>query len=413
MSEEQVSENMSEIGAVSTTDGLAPRGRGKVGASVQRVLAPVKGVWKFVMDGVWDIDVDAQHGARRQGVQLLRFVSTTLRGFSVHKCSLHAAGLTYFSVLSVIPVLMLMLLLTKPCGMYDWARTKLISQTDQMIQTFFEVKKNTPAETIPASPSAEKPKSVDPVAAAQDSAGNGKAVSSPNNAETPFAQQARELRDQIMGQIDEKIQNFNFGFLALIGFAMLSWTVISTFGQVEDTFNEVWEVKKGRSFGCRAYLFVGTLMLLPLLSALALSLPILRVVKASLDATLGATSYTKWVGDAIIALLDSSLFTCAVNLLFSAMALTFLFKALPNRHVSLRAAAEGGVMSAVLLSGLMNLCAFVQFGISSSSAAFGSFALIPILIVWINLSWKIILLGSSMTYAFQCIHSRVRSLSCE
>lgn len=410
MSEEQKDE-LARSAAEGTTDATpAARGVKSLAGAVQTVVAPVKRVCSFALDGVWDLDVDAQSGPRRQGVQLLRFVSTTLRGFSAHKCALHAAGLTYFSLLSVIPVLMLMLLLTKPCGMYDWARAKLIVQTDEMIQTFFEGKKelSAPAPTAQEKP-AEQEKPVEQAAEAADSS----PARSAEGSGPSFAQQARELRDQIMAQIDAKIGAFNFGFLALLGFLMLAWTVVSTFGQVEDSFNEIWEVRKGRPLVRRAYLFVGALMVLPLLTTLAMSLPVLRVVKASLDATLGATSYTKWAGDALVALLDSSLFACAVNLFFSAAALAFLFKALPNRTVSLRAAAEGGVVTAVLLAGWMNLCAFVQFGISSSSAAFGSFALIPILIVWINLSWKIILLGSSMAYAFQCIHGRVRSLSCE
>ena len=337
----------------------------------------------FIKEDLWGVDVDSLPATKRQGLQLLRFLSVTLRGFMGHRCSLHAAGLTCFSILSVIPVLLLMLLLTKPCGMYEWAREKLRVRTDQMIETFFEPK-TTVAQTL------------------------GKSV--PAGSGQPFAEQARELRDQILGQIDEKIEHFNFGLVTVISFATLLWTVVSMAGQVEGSFNEIWLVETNRSLLCRICLYFCLLTVLPLLTTLAMSLPVLRLVKASLDATLGATAYTKWVGDAIVALLDSSLFSYAVTFVFASLALAFLFKVMPNRAVSPRAALEGGVVTALLLGGWLRACAFVQFGLSNAGAAYGSFALIPILIVWISMSWKIILLGSNMTYAFQCVHSRVRDL---
>lgn len=363
----------------------------------------VQKIKEFFDEGMWSIDVDALGFIKRSGLHFVRFLSVTLRGFINHHCALHAAGLTYFSILSIIPVLLLMLMLTKPCGMYDWAREKLRVRSDMMISTFFESNKE---DKFFASAAAEKSVVVTSSVATKPA----DVVVEPVKTGNSFAGQARELRDQILGQIDEKINNFNFGLLAIVGFVMLAWTVISTVGQVEDSFNEIWNVEKGRSIWRKAYLYTGTLMVLPLLLALAMSLPVLRLIKASLDATLGATSYTKWVGDAIIALLDSSLFSFAVTFAFTSLALSFLFKTMPNCRVTLRAALEGGVVTAALLGVWLRVCSLVQFGIAGSSAAYGSFALIPILIVWIFMSWKIILLGSNMTYAFQCIHSRMREL---
>ena len=379
----------------------------------KKALAGAGRVVTFVKDGVWDVDPDRLPPFRRVGVQLMRFVSLVLKGFSENRCALHAAGLTYFSILSVVPVLLLMLLLTKPCGMYEWSREKLRVQTDEMIATFFE-RKDAGKEADPAA--AKNPTEAakaEAVRSAQtqpvtEPAKSGEAK--PADAGQEFGAQARQLRDQILGQIDAKIQDFNFGLMAFVGFLVLAWTVIKTFGQVEASINEIWYVEKDRPIWRKAYLYVSAVMVLPLLTALAMSLPLLRVAKNVLDATLGATSYTKWAGDALVAILDSSLFSFGVSLLFSALALAFLFKAMPNRRVLTRAAIEGGLVTAVLLGVWVRLCAVLQFGISNSSAAYGSFALVPILIVWINMSWTILLLGSNMAYAFQCIHSRVRAL---
>ena len=367
----------------------------------------VNRVKNFVKEGVWQIDVDALPLPKRAAIQVVRFFTLVVNGFVRNRCALHAAGLTYFSILSVVPVLLLMLLLTKPCGMYEWSREKLRVQTDEMIETFFEKKG---VEQKNAAPAAEAAKPADGEA---KSAAAAEKPAEGADAGKEFGAQARQLRDQILGQIDTKIQDFNFGLMAIVGFLVLAWTVIKTFGQVEASINEIWNVEKNRPIWRKAYLYVSAVMVLPLLTALAMSLPLLRVVKQVLDATLGATTYTKWAGDVLVTVLTSSLFSFAVSLLFSALAIAFIFKAMPNRHVLNRAAFEGGLLTAVLLGVWVRACAVAQFGISNSSAAYGSFALVPILIIWINMSWTILLLGSNMAYAFQCIHSRLRSLPCE
>jgi len=344
-------------------------------------------------DFAWNSDLEHCGRLRRFNVKAARFFMVLGRGFTEHRFGLHAAGLTFISLLSLVPTLMLMLLLTKPCGMYGWARTKLCEKTDQMIETFFEQKgvEKTKVEEVALS-LATKSKPKDPEAGKE------------------FGKQARTLRDQVLGQVDEKIENFNFGLMAMVGLLMLAWTVTSTFGQVEASMNEIWHVKKPRSIFRKLMLYAGTLMVVPFLLALTMSLPILRMVKSVLDSTLGATSYTKWAGDAIVGLLNSSLFSFSVTLFFATLALAFVFWAMPHRKVDFRAALKGGLLTAVVLMLLIRACILLQFGISSSSAAYGSFALLPILIVWTSLNWRVILIGSNITYAFQCVDSGVCDL---
>lgn len=157
-------------------------------------------------------------------------------------------------------------------------------------------------------------------------------------------------------------------------------------------------------------LYVGALMVLPFLLVLTMSLPILRTVKNVVDATLGATSYTKWAGDAIVGLVDSSLFSFVITLVFATLALAFVFWAMPHRRVDRRAALKGGLFTALLLMVWIRLCILLQFGIANTSAAFGSFALVPVLFLWTSFNWRIILIGSNMAYAFQCVDSGVRDL---
>jgi len=167
-------------------------------------------------------------------------------------------------------------------------------------------------------------------------------------------------------------------------------------------------VGKPRSLMKKIFLYLFIALVLPLLMALAMSMPILRVTKSVLDATLGATSYTKWVGDALVAVLDSRLFALGFTLFFASLAFAFLLKVIPNCRVRTRPALESGVMTAILFGGWLKFCTSAGVGIARSSALYGSFAAFPIVLAWIYMSWQIVLLGSCLTYALQCVHSRTR-----
>ena len=76
----------------------------------------------------------------------------------------------------------------------------------------------------------------------------------------------------------------------------------------------------------------------------------------------------------------------------------------------LGAAFKAGFVTSVLFCGWLKLCAVAQVGIANSSALYGSFAFLPIVLAWVYVSWQIVLLGSVMTYAFECVHLNMRSL---
>ncbi|MDO5317893.1 MAG: YihY/virulence factor BrkB family protein [bacterium] len=354
--------------------------------TLQEHLGKVSRLVDFVREGVWAENPDAVVGWRRWGIQATRFVSTTVKGFLRHKCGLYAAGLTYFSMLAFVPMLCLLMIFAKVCGADALAREKINEHLDAAItqieqgQAQAPAKDSTPAQVEEARLKAEASKEL--------------------------ARQAREFSNDVF----DRIKKMDVRALGWVGFIMLMWTAISTFSQVETSMNEVWEVEKTRPLWqrCALYLFIS--MVLPLLLAFAMSLPILHVVKDVVDATLGATGYTRWLGEKLVAVLASRWFGYAVALVFATVAAAFVLKIIPHRKVQMRAAIEGGLVTAILFGGWMKACTSIGVGIAKSSALYGSFATVPILLAWIYMSWQIVLLGSCITYAFQCVHSRVRSL---
>lgn len=346
----------------------------------QRQIEAAK-TWFF--EGVWETRHDG-----RCCFTFLRFVSKTVDMFFKHRCALHAAGLTYYSVLAIVPVLALTLMLVKPCGLYDWSRTQLVKWSDTAITRFFDSSKSAPAEK------SEQAQAPAPAAAPTPAGEQGSAPVA------NYGAQIRELRDGILKQVDDKVNNFKFSVMTFVGLGILVWTVVCSLFKVETSLNEIWEVKEARGLPKRFGVYLASLIVLPILMAFSMALPVLKGARA-LAEVMGKTDILKWFADVLSGVIDSSLMPVLVAVFALWLALVYVMKVLPNCKVSLWAAVRGSLLMMIFQAVFMGVIVWVQFGISSSSAAFGSFAMFPILLVWTYYSWQIFLLGSTMTYAFQ------------
>ena len=146
---------------------------------------------------------------------------TVVAGFLGNHCSMHAAGLTYFSMLSMVPSLCLLLFFAKTCGIDDCARKSINDHIDAMI---VNIEKGQDDEVVAA---------LADVNVMSEEERERKRI-----AALEFGKQAREISNSIFDRID----NFNIGTLGWIGFMFLLWTVISSLGMVEVSFNHIWGV---------------------------------------------------------------------------------------------------------------------------------------------------------------------------
>ncbi len=307
--------------------------------------------------------------------KIIDWIKTVIGDFNTSHCAMHAAGLTYFSMLALVPLLCVLLSVAKFCNADDFARDKINQQIDAMISNVEHGQEDDLAKVV--SPMSEEERERKRIAAEE------------------FAQQARKISNALF----EKVAQFDVWTFGWIGFGFLVWTVISSISMVETSFNEVFDVEKPRPVWKRAYLNIFTAVILPIFATLALSVPILNVAKQILVATMGATWLTKWVSDGIIWFLDSTLFRLAITLTFASLAFAYAFAVMPNRKVPFRDALLGGFVTAVLFGAWVKICAVAQVGIAKSSALYGSFAFMPIVLAWLYMSWQIVLLGACVTHA--------------
>lgn len=329
----------------------------------------------FLGEGIWRLDMGPLSGVKRAGVNVLRFVTLVIGGFNKHRCSLHAASLTYFTLMAIVPVLCLTLLLAKTLGAGDLARRQIDAKFDAMVTSIEHGQDDLPAIAGQPAASVEQKKA------------NARA----------FAAQARAIADSLFDRID----HFNVRTLGWIGLALLLWSVISMLGTAELSFNEIWEVDHPRPFFRKLLTNLGVCLVVPVFAIAAASVPVLRILRRVLATTTGGNHF-------IVGLVDLPCIGLLITLFFSSIAFAIFLAFMPNAKVKLRPALEGGLVTAILFGAWLKICAVAQVGIANSSALYGSFAILPIVLAWIYVSWEIILFGAGVVYAFQSCHAGER-----
>lgn len=308
-----------------------------------------------------------------------KLILGSVKLFNDRRCSLHAAGLTYFTILAFVPLLCLMLLLAKTCGIGDIARSQINMRLDAYIQQI---------ENAPDDPAVAAHITPERRAAKKEAA-------------TDLANQARAITNQLFDRADK----FDASTLGWIGLAMLAWTVISSFGMVETSMNEVWGVSKARPVWKRCLLYLLVSLVIPVLTVLALSMPVMSAVKKVLEVAAGHIPYSKGLTDFLAAVLFSRTVSAAVTFVFASAAFGFFYQFMPYCHVRVRWALAAGAATSIGFWLWLRICLFAQIGVANSSVLYGSFAFLPIILAWVYVSWQIVLFGSVLACQLQSVYS--------
>lgn len=176
-----------------------------------------------------------------------------------------------------------------------------------------------------------------------------------------------------IGRFSHKAQQ-----LTLAGIALLSVTAFLLMNTIERAFNHLWMVKP-RPVLARIRLYAFVMMVWPfMLGALA------GVMSFAVTVSLGLFDEPLWFRQLAL----KSLAMLLLGLFFS-----FLYYAVPNADVSKRAAATGGIFAAIAFSLMQKV--FEVFLVSSATlkSIYGAFAVFPVFLVWLHLSWAVVLFG--------------------
>lgn len=285
---------------------------------------------QFWTEGLWNFSLDETLGWRRFFYRWLRIISLSVRCFITDRCVLRASSLTYYTLMSIVPMLTIFFAIARGFGVQESLRETLIEKFQEQRIAVLEM--------------------------------------------IAFAE---KLLDQTRG-----------GLIAGIGAVLLFWTAIQLLSSIEEALNHIWDIHKTRSFRRMFSEYFSWLLLAPLLFVLSNSAAVLTLKYAE-----------QWIGHIkplffLIKLTPYVLFW----LLFSC-----LYFFLPNTKVRYSSAFIGGVVAGTLYFIAQWGYIYFQIGVSRYGAIYGSFAALPLFLIWVQVSWFLLLFGAEMSYAHQTI----------
>ncbi len=189
--------------------------------------------------------------------------------------------------------------------------------------------------------------------------------------------------------VDSYLSQASQGVFVGVGIIVLLWTVISLLSYIEDAFNSIWDVKTSRTIYQKVTDYIAICMMVPILMICSSGLSIF------MSTTIQDNLSLPFLTPLINVILEIS------PLFLAWLAFTLSFFLIPNKKVSFRYAAISGLLCAVAFQILQLLFVNGQIYVSKYNAIYGSFAFLPLLLIWLQLSWMLLLCGCVLTYSLQ------------
>ena len=201
--------------------------------------------------------------------------------------------------------------------------------------------------------------------------------------------------DIILSSANNIINTTNSGLFGWIGLLSFIWTIFWLMLSVENSFNYIWHVDTARKLYKRIIVYITVLILSPFVIVLFVYTSAYYTV--ALDVIFPDSKMFKFI--------ESNLYWLVFYGL-TVFAFSLIFKFIPHVKVRYSASLRASIMSGALFVLLQYLYISTQMMVSRLNSVYGVFALFPLLLIWLNFSWQIILLGAELSYSFQYIEEQ-------
>ncbi|AOW12501.1 ribonuclease BN [Hydrogenophaga crassostreae] len=204
---------------------------------------------------------------------------------------------------------------------------------------------------------------------------------------TPLGEQGTVVAAQIGGFIEQ----MNVGVLGAVGLALLLYTAISLMQKIEESLNYIWHVAQARSLGERFSRYLSVLLVGPLLVFAALGIT---------GSMMNAEVLRQVLSVELMELASQTLATLTPYILVIA-AFTFVYLLLPNAKVRLLPAVVGGVVGGIVWQTAGWLFATFVASSGQYAAIYSGFAILVLFMIWLYVSWLVLLFGASVAFYVQ------------
>lgn len=293
----------------------------------------MKTLLAFLQTRLWRTGHDTLPTWQAMPLVLLRALVLSIRDIAGERLNLRAMSLVYTTLLSLVPLLAVSFSVLKAFGVHNAARPTLLSLL------------------------------------------------------APLGDERIQMVDQIMGFVD----NIKVGVLGVVGVALLLYTAVSLVQKVEQGFNEVWRVRRERTFAQRFSNYLSVIF----------TAPVLLFAIASIGASVFDDAIFSWLGVSGSLADGLRVLQRMLPLLILVAVFSFIYVLVPNTRVRNVPAITGAIVAALLwqLSGVL----FAQFvaGASNYVAVYSGFAIVIVFMVWIYVIWLIMLFGACVAFYTQ------------
>ena len=289
----------------------------------------------FLKTGIWRISLKTLPGKRSFFLRQLRIVVLAIRGFDEDKCQLRASALTFYSLLSFVPVVAMGFGIAKGFGFEKLLERELL-------------------EKFPSQ---------------------------------------QEVLTQVIGFAHSMLENTRGGMMAGIGLMVLFWTVIKVLSHIERSFNDVWEIREARPLGRKFGDYLSMMLIAPVLIIASSSITVF--VRTQIELITEKVALLGVFSSVIFSVLNLSPYVVIWSLF------TFIYIFMPHTKVAFTSGLLAGIVAGTVFQAAQILYITFQVGVAKYNAIYGSFAALPLFLLWLQISWLIVLFGAEISFAHQ------------
>ncbi|NNF98383.1 MAG: YihY/virulence factor BrkB family protein [Desulfobacteraceae bacterium] len=297
---------------------------------------------RFLDVGIWQVRVMDLSGFSALQTRWIRIMVLAVKGFTKDNCPLRASALTFFTLLSIVPVFAMAFGIAKGFGFEKIMEREVLNQFSGQEAVLIRI-----------------------------------------------IEFAHTLLESTKGSL-----------IAGIGILLLFWSVIKVLFHIESTLNSIWETQP-RTIIRKFSDYLSIMLICPILVIISGSTTVF--IKTQVTAITGKFHLLELLGPVIFLGLKLAPFML-IWILF-----TLIYMVMPNTVIRFRSALAAGIIAGTIYQFAQGLYINFQILVAQYNAIYGSFAALPLFLVWIQVSWMIVLMGAEISYAHQNEHAYERS----
>jgi membrane protein len=292
---------------------------------------------EFITTDIWRARLEDLPFGKSFLIRQLRIIILTLRRFDEDKCFFRASSLTFYTLLSIVPVAAMLFGIAKGFGFERLLRKELF-------------------ERFPGE-----------------------------------AQQ--EVLTKVIEFAESMLEATKGGLIAGIGLIVLFWSVVKVLGYIETSLNDIWEIKENRTWGRKFSDYLAVMIISPLLIIVSSSATVFITSQIT-----QLTNQIKLLGmiSPLIFLSFKLIPYVLIWILFSV-----IYILMPNTKVKLKTGIVSGIIAGTIFQIVQWAYISFQVGTARYNAIYGSFAALPLFLMWVQISWWGVLFGAELSFASQ------------